>query len=325
MNDMPGSGDNGLLTVQEQQAAQEVSGAYLGMTPQESAALGQLDELKALSGAKERIILSYAVADDTGRTLREGEAVQAIRRLFPNMPVYGGLAQEERAEMLCAKAPALEALAVELSETADGRRELGRQYASAAAVLSGEEESARQLFNVTRGLGAPPDKRLQNTLARTLYGRPVSSVSRLETFAQCPYKHFVRYGLVPKREQRPGVDAAELGTLYHEAAERFTHAVTALAEFPEVSVEVCDKLMDEAVSPLIRRVAGIADGGEQARRSRCQENPKNGETHRAQHCFAVCGQQLPARADGVCFWAERTVADRARIGRRHIRLFAGAN
>ena len=251
MNDMPGSGDNGLLTVQEQQAAQEVSGAYLGMTPQESAALGQLDELKALSGAKERIILSYAVADDTGRTLREGEAVQAIRRLFPNMPVYGGLAQEERVEMLCAKAPALEALAVELSETADGRRELGRQYASAAAVLSGEEESARQLFNVTRGLGAPPDKRLQSTLARTLYGRPVSSVSRLETFAQCPYKHFVRYGLVPKREQRPGVDAAELGTIYHEAAERFTHAVTALPEFPEVSVEVCDKLMDEAVSPLI--------------------------------------------------------------------------
>ena len=135
MNDMPGSGDNGLLTVQEQQAAQEVSGAYLGMTPQESAALGQLDELKALSGAKGRIILSYAVADDTGRTLREGEAVQAIRRLFPNMPVYGGLAQEERVEMLCAKASALEALAVELSETADGRRELGRQYASAAAVL----------------------------------------------------------------------------------------------------------------------------------------------------------------------------------------------
>ena len=45
MNDMPGSSDNGLLTVGEQMAAQEASGAYLGMTPQESAALGQLDEL----------------------------------------------------------------------------------------------------------------------------------------------------------------------------------------------------------------------------------------------------------------------------------------
>ena len=251
MNDMPGSSDNGLLTVGEQLAAQEVSGAYLGMTPQESAALGQLDELKALSGAKGRIILSYAVADDTGRALREGTAVQAIRKLFPHMPVYGGLAQEERAAMLCAKAPALEALAVELSEVADGRRKLGEEYASAAGTLTMDESGERELLAVTRGLGDPAEKKLQSSLARTLYGRPVSSVSRLETFAQCPYKHFVRYGLVPKQEQRPGVDVAELGTLYHEAAERFTNAVTALPEFPEVPPEVCDRLMDEAVSPLI--------------------------------------------------------------------------
>ena len=251
MNDMPGSGDNGLLTVGEQMAAQEASGAYLGMTPQESAALGQLDELKTLSGAKGKIVISYAVADDTGRALREGPAVQAIRRLFPALPVYGGLAQEERAAMLCAKAPALEALAVELSEVADGRRALGEAYASAAAVLATDEAGERELLGVTRGLGDPPEKKLQSTLARALYGRPVSSVSRLETFAQCPYKHFVRYGLVPKEEQRPGVDAAELGTLYHEAAERFTNAVTALPEFPEVPPEVCDRLMDEAVSPLI--------------------------------------------------------------------------
>ena len=60
-----------------------------------------------------------------GRALREGAAVQALRRLFPNMPVYGGLAREEREAMLCARTPALEALAVELSEVADGRRELG--------------------------------------------------------------------------------------------------------------------------------------------------------------------------------------------------------
>ena len=41
-----------------------------------------------------------AVADETGRALREGAAVQALRRLFPNMPVYGGLAQEEREALL---------------------------------------------------------------------------------------------------------------------------------------------------------------------------------------------------------------------------------
>ena len=41
--------------------------------------------------------------------------------------------------MLCARTPALEALAVELSEVADGRRELGGAYAAAAAALSADE------------------------------------------------------------------------------------------------------------------------------------------------------------------------------------------
>ena len=251
MNDMPPGADSGLLTPQEQQDAAQVSGAYLGMTPQESAALGQLDELKALTGAKGRILLSYALADETGRALREGTTVQALRRLFPMMPVSGGLAQEERKAMLCAQTPALEALAVELSESADGRHPLEEEYIEAAAALSETQEGEARLFSVTRGLGQPLTKRLDAVQARGLYGRPVSSVSRLETFAQCPYKHFVRYGLAPKEEQRPGVDIAELGTIYHEAAEQFTRMVTQLPEFPDVSQAVCDRLMDEAVAPLI--------------------------------------------------------------------------
>ena len=251
MNDMPPAADSGLLTPQEQQEAAQISGAYLGMTPQESAALGQLDELKALTGAKKRVIISYALADETGRALREGTAVQSLRRLFPMMPVGGGLAQEERKAMLCAQTPALEALAVELSESADGRHPLDEVYMEAAAALTTTKEGEKRLYSVTRGLGEPPVKRLDAMQARGLYGRPVSSVSRLETFAQCPYKHFVRYGLAPKEEQRPGVDIAELGTIYHEAAEQFTRMVTELPEFPNISQEVCDRLMDEAVAPLI--------------------------------------------------------------------------
>ena len=58
MNDMPGSSDNGLLTVGEQMAAQEASGAYLGMTPQESAALGQIELEGAVrcKGAGDRLL-----------------------------------------------------------------------------------------------------------------------------------------------------------------------------------------------------------------------------------------------------------------------------
>ncbi len=247
MNDSSSSADDGLFTPGEQIEITSVSGVYMGMNPQERAALAQLDELKALSGAASRVYISYALADETGRALREGACVQALRRLFPDMPILAALPEQEREAMLCAPAPALEALAVHLSEAADGRRELDEVYVRAAAAL----DQRQMLSGITRRLSEPPERYLSASQARALYGRPIMSVSRIETFAQCPYRHFVRYGLVPEQEQKPGVSRAELGTLYHEAAERFTRAVTALPEFPNIPAEVCDRLMDEAAAPLI--------------------------------------------------------------------------
>ena len=251
MNDQPASADSGLLTPDEQAEAARVTGAYLGMTASERSALAQLDELKALSGARERIVISYALADQTGRALREGAAVQALRRAFPELPLHGGLAGEEQLDMLVSPAAALEALSVRLSDAADGKGELGDAFLQAFAALDADPPSREALLSVTKRLAQPPERRLNSALARSLYGRPVMSVSRLETFAQCPYRHFVRYGLAPQETPQPGVDRAELGTLYHAAAERFTQAVTALPQFPEVDRETCDKLMDEAVAPLI--------------------------------------------------------------------------
>jgi len=253
MNDSGGSSGGGLLTEQEREEAASATGAYLGMSLAERAALEQLDILKALCGAKERLILSYALADETGRALREGSAVQALRRLYPAMPVGGGLVSGELEDMLCAPDAALEAMSVHLGAAADGRETLSSCYAQAYAAMKRSGQGRDKLLAVTQKLGGQAAKRLERTQARSLYGRPVMSVSRLETFAQCPYRHFVRYGLSPQEELRPGVDRAELGTLYHEAAEQFTRALTQLPQFPDVDEATCRRLMDEATAPLIAK------------------------------------------------------------------------
>lgn len=251
MNDSADGVTDGLLTPQETEEAERATGAYLGMSAAERAALAQLDTLKVLSGARERLFVSYAVSDETGRALREGDAVQAMKRLFPKLAVGGGLAREELEEMLCAPKAAVQALGVLLSDAADGKDDISGRAAQAYAAIARGEEGAQRLMSVTRRLGETKRAPLDGTQARTLYGRPVMSVSRLEAFAQCPYRHFVRYGLAPQEELRPGVDRAQLGTLYHEAAERFTREVTSLPEFPNVPAEVCDRLMAEAAAPLI--------------------------------------------------------------------------
>ncbi len=251
MNDQSAPADGGLLTPDEQEQAERATGAYLGMTAAERASLSQLDELKALTGAREALCVSYALSDETGRALREGAAAQALRRVFPSLSPRGGLAGEERREMLIAPGAALEALGVRLCDAADGREEPDEATLEAYSALGATQEGRDALLSLTRALAKPLPRRLPGDLPRALYGRDTMSVSRLETFAQCPYRHFVRYGLSPHETPEPGVDRAELGTLYHEAAERFTRAVTALPEFPNVDETSCDRLMDEAVAPLI--------------------------------------------------------------------------
>ena len=251
MNDQGGVGEEGLLTPGEREAATRATGAYLGMSAGERAALAQLDILKALSGSTGRLVVSYALADETGRALREGAAVQGLRRLFPKMAVHGGIPQEEMRQQLTAPDAALEALGVHLSRVSDGKQALEAPFAEVYAALSAQEDQGDKLYAVTRMLSEAPARRLDGSRARALYGRPVMSVSRLEMAARCPYQHFVRYGLSPKREMEPGVDRAEMGTLYHEAAERFTREVTALPQFPNVPEHVCDEIMDRAVAPLI--------------------------------------------------------------------------
>ncbi|MBP3522119.1 MAG: PD-(D/E)XK nuclease family protein, partial [Clostridia bacterium] len=251
MNDRLDASGGGLLTAQEQSEVASAADVYLGMSPSQRAALAQLDELKTLTICSECLIVSYALSDETGRALRECAAVQALKRLFPAMPVYGGVASHEREAMLCAPDSALEALSVALSVCADGGEELSDSYAQAYAALNQSGKGREKLLAVTRQLGSGAQKRLDGAQARALYGRPVMSVSRLETFAQCPYRHFIRYGLSPKEALRPGVDRAELGTLYHEATERFTRAVTAMQQFPDVDEATCDALMEKTVQPLL--------------------------------------------------------------------------
>ncbi len=251
LNDGAGSAQQGLLTPQEAEEAERATKAYLGMSASQRAALAQLDILKALAGTQERLFVSYALADETGRALREDGAVSALKRLFPHLPVQGGMAQAEQEAMLAAPASAAQALAVMLGEAADGKETLSDAAMQAYAALSATPEGRETLDAITRRLSEPVRPRLDGALSRELYGRPVMSVSRLETFAQCPYKHFVRYGLSPEEEIKPGVDRAEVGTLYHEAAEQFTRAVSQLPGFPDIDGETCDAIMQEAVRPLI--------------------------------------------------------------------------
>lgn len=72
-----------------------------------------------------------------------------------------------------------------------------------------------------------------------------TSISQLETYFGCPYKHFIRYGLFAKEREREEVEARETGTVIHDTLEAY------LRDNKDYNIS------DEEI---IRRVNAIIDG-----------------------------------------------------------------
>ncbi len=62
--------------------------------------------------------------------------------------------------------------------------------------------------------------KLNENLIAQLYGRQLNaSISRLESYAGCPYQHFISYGLRPKVDKQVDLDFLDIGDFYHKIIE----------------------------------------------------------------------------------------------------------
>ena len=247
-----GGGQADLLEDAERQQTEALAGAHLGMAETARAQLMRLDVLQALTLPTERLWLSYPVADTAGAAQRPSMVCAQLQRIFPRLAVRGGTLEEGQAGSLSAPRAALEALGPALRAAVEGQP-LPEASRAAYAVLAGDDAWRDALGNLLQGLSAtvqaPP---LAREVAEVTVARGQRySISRLETFAACPYQHFVQYGLRPKPWEPYGVRPNELGTWYHHALEGFTRLALDTPGWPRVTRAQCDALVEEATRPLM--------------------------------------------------------------------------
>lgn len=88
---------------------------------------------------------------------------------------------------------------------------------SPASLKSGAFDLARKAW---RSLSTTNDARLPRDLVSLAFADPFeTSVSRLESFAACPFQHFATHILRLRERPRPEVDQAEYGSAFHEIFE----------------------------------------------------------------------------------------------------------
>lgn len=257
--------DNGLLAENEKvllmEAARQAGGEVRLNRIADRAAIERLAIYDGLTAPQEELVLSYSSVDARGAALRKSPLLLRLEdRVFPGLReqcgvlgdgyVYAGARQSMRESLAAGLraqrggtpvAPGFEGLAraFEMACPQDYEETL-RTLSFDGAVQPLDAETARRLY-----LRAEKQRK---------YGVEgmVASISQLESFALCPFAHFLTYGIRPRELRQPQMDARDRGTLEHRAIEQFA---LRLDEQQEVSDEQAERLMSEVLAPLFEEDA----------------------------------------------------------------------
>ena len=252
-----GTGTGGILSDIDRQYLLELdTGVELAPTPRQQMYIQRLYLYMNLTKPTDRLFLSYAELGADGKSLRPAYLVPKLIQMFPGITV-------EKPEE-----GTFEGQLVTAEDSMDKISEMLRKYA--LGILEGREksdfitlyrtlskidmENSRILNRITEAAFKHyEDKPLSRMIALSLYGANLeNSVSRLELFARCCYAHFLKYGLRLEERKEYEFNAADLGNVFHEVLEKYTHEVmSGQKKWTDITKEESDELLNRILTECI--------------------------------------------------------------------------
>ena len=200
----------------------------LAPTPRQQMFTQRLYLYMNMTKPSERLYLSYARISSDGKTLRPSYLIDTMKALFP-CAYQGNLLEgkEPVTERIMGKKDALPYVAKELRERAQGRAGsmTDEEFFSLCRIYWEDPAFCGQMKKILQASYEHYEhKPLGAMIARMVYGTVLeNSVSRLERYAACAYAHFLQYGLSLKEREVFQLENADLGNIYHEVLEVFSH------------------------------------------------------------------------------------------------------
>ncbi|MBD2869473.1 helicase-exonuclease AddAB subunit AddB [Paenibacillus arenilitoris] len=187
----------------------------------------------ALTTPSSHLWLSWAQADEEGKSLLPSEIVRHVRQLFPGIPIIGaaaepspGLSAAEQSGFVSRPGRTLSYLIAAIRRWKQGESiapfwwDLYNWYAV-------RPDWQQKLELLTSSLAYVNQEQLLTlSTARQLYGENLQvSVSRMERFVSCPFQHFAIHGLKLRERKQYRLESPDVGQLFHAALSRLASSL----------------------------------------------------------------------------------------------------
>ena len=199
-----------LLTDADREALATLDPAHFFLGPDPRQRLGHERYLGyiACTRARQRLVLTCAAFNEADQKLNPSPFFAHLQRLFPSLeieefqPATDWLDSEHAGDLI---APLLQSR-ISLDES---------PFVAGWPMLAPLRERLKHF-------ATPGDGSLPPALAEKLYGPNLrTSVTRLEQFAECPFRFFVHSGLRARERKRFDADTRATGQFQHEILKRF--------------------------------------------------------------------------------------------------------
>ena len=251
---IPKAGKNvGVMTREERNFLYE-NGIELSPTMRENAFIQKFYLYLMLTKMSDRLYLSFKRSGSDGGSKRPSYLVNLIVGMIRSVHVTDETLHEEGE--LPKKITNLKAAYSYVAEN---------MHKFIALKLTNEEERIfAQLYITCAKNGMDMEKLLSastvavkpthidRAVARVLYGENMhNSVSRLETFAECAYRHFITYGLSLNDRREYDVLKTDIGVVYHRVMELFFEkAMKRNLSFDKIDNAMRNLMVGECVSEI---------------------------------------------------------------------------
>jgi len=219
----------------------------------------------ALTTPSKHLWLSWAQADEEGKSLLPSEIVRHVRQLFPGIAVQSIAAEPS---------PSLP-LSEQRKFVSQPQRTMSyligaiRKWQQGAVIApfwwdlynwyAVRPEWQQKLQLLTSSLTYENQEQfLSKETARELYGARLQvSVSRMERFVSCPFQHFAIHGLKLRERKLYRLDAPDVGQLFHAALSKVATSFggrwgkTSEAELKAVVSQTVDDLVPKLQSQIL--------------------------------------------------------------------------
>ena len=208
---------------------------------------------KVLTTPKDELYISYPISNNEGTALRPSEVINTLKRIFPSIKIKSSIMEKDTLEnKVNTVNSTVPILLNDIRKLADGKSVNANWQNIYMWFKENKEDKVSYIEDALNYKNTIEYISKEN--ANKLYGTEMNtSVSKLESYANCPFMFYLKYGLNAKERKVYKLDTPDVGIFLHEIIEKFsTYLLERNISFRSLEKEKSDEITSIIVDNVLK-------------------------------------------------------------------------